>query len=87
MLLLAPKGGNVVHTTYSTVPTGAYLGVQETSQHRPVKVKVQACFLQASAQKMLVQQNQASYIIPLKDSSPHMTYTSCIQHRTELWLE
>lgn len=52
--------------------TGAYMEVQETSmnrpgkvqetsQNRPGKVKLQVCFLQAIAQKMLIKQNQLHY--------------------------
>lgn len=63
MLFACTQGrpGNVANITNATVPTGAYMEVQETSQNRPVKVKLQICFPQAMAQKVLVQQNQPHY--------------------------
>lgn len=63
MLFACTQGrpGNVADLTNGTVPTGAYMEVQETSQNKPVKVKLQVCFLPATTQKMLVQQNQLLY--------------------------
>lgn len=70
MLFACTQGrpGNVANITNGTVPTGAYMEVQETSQNRPVEVKLQICFLQATAQKMLVQPNQLHY--PTKEFQP-----------------
>lgn len=85
-LLLAHKGGQetwLAPLIAQTLQEHTWR-YKKTSCHRLVEVKIQICFLKATTQGMLVQQNQACCIIPLNDSSPYTAYATCSHHITEL---